>query len=238
MPSATPPVVRNRLLSALSAADLALLRPHLTPVDLPRGQVLLEAGAAISHIDFPETAIASIVAETGDGRRLEVGIFGREGMSGTRLLLGIERNLHECFIQVAGDGLRMPASALLNAFALSPSLRAALLRFVEVLAVQTAHTAVANGSFTIEQRLARWLLMCHDRIDGDELALTHEFLAIMLGVRRSGVTVAVQVLEGGRIIQAERGRITIRDRRRLEEVAEASYGTPEAEYERLIGPFR
>ena len=200
--------------------------------------MLLEAGAAISHIDFPETAIASIVAETGDGRRLEVGIFGREGMSGTRLLLGIERNLHECFIQVAGDGLRMPASALLNAFALSPSLRAALLRFVEVLAVQTAHTAVANGSFTIEQRLARWLLMCHDRIDGDELALTHEFLAIMLGVRRSGVTVAVQVLEGGRIIQAERGRITIRDRRRLEEVAEASYGTPEAEYERLIGPFR
>jgi CRP-like cAMP-binding protein len=115
--------------------------------------------------------------------------------------------------------------------------RALLLRYAHVFMVQVAATALADGRYSIEQRLARWLLMCHDR-NGDDLALTHEFLALMLGVRRPGVTESLHILEGERMIKAQRGLITILDRQKLEARAGDSYGTPEAEYERLIGPFR
>ena len=218
--------VQNRLLRRMSPDDFALLQPDLQVVDLDLRFVLAAPNRMIEHLYFPEQGVASVVATAADGSRMEVGLFGRDGFSGTSLLLGVDRTPHETFMQVGGSGLRIEAGAALRTVGRSAALHALLMKYIQVLAVQTAH---------IEQRLARWLLMTHDRLDGDELPLTHEFLAIMLAVRRSGVTVVTQVLEGQGIIRAERGRITVLDRARLEEVAGGSYGVPEAEYRRLIG---
>uniref|UniRef100_UPI0035CA9236 Crp/Fnr family transcriptional regulator n=1 Tax=uncultured Methylobacterium sp. TaxID=157278 RepID=UPI0035CA9236 len=137
-------------------------------------------------------------------------------------------------MQLAGEGLRITVDALCSAVGASPSLHRLLLRYVQTEIVQTRQTAYVNGSFNIEARLARWLLMCHDRVDGDDLLLKHDFLAMMLGVQRSGVTLALQNLEGAGRIRARRGRITVIDRERLEAMADGSYGAPEAEYGRLI----
>jgi CRP-like cAMP-binding protein len=228
--------LHNRLLRALSAEDFKLVQPHLTAITVNRGDVLIEPNEPIEHVHFPERGIASIVTTTPvDKMRLEVGIYGREGMSSTELLLGVDRTPHEHFFQVSGSTLRMGADELKAAIRQSPSCQALLLRYVQAFQVQVAYTALSNGGYTIEERLARWLLMCHDRIDGNELPLTHEFLGIMLGVRRTSVTLATQVLEGAGIIATRRGRIAILDREKLQEVAGDSYGRPEAEYARLLG---
>jgi CRP-like cAMP-binding protein len=229
--------IRNRLLRTLSADDLSRLQRHLEPVPLRRGDVMIEPNQPIEQVYFPEDAISSVVATTRGGRRIEVGIFGREGMSGTPLLLGSDRTPHESFAQVPGSALRIGVDDLRRAIRQSPSLHQLPLRYVEAFNVQVAHTALSHGSYTLEERLARWLLMCHDRLDGDDLPLVHEFLALMLGVRRSGVTVAVQTLEGAGMIKARRGVIRVLNRETLEEAAGGSYGVPEAEYRRLIGEF-
>ena len=228
--------VRNYLLRNLSAVDFALVAPHLEPIELKRGLLLAEAGAPISHVSFPETGIISQVAITDDNRRLEVGIYGREGFGPAAMVAGVDRTPYEHFVQVEGAGFQVAAAAFAEAIARSPTLNAVLLRYMQVFTVQTGYTALSNGSGVIGERLARWLLMCHDRLDGDEIVLTHEFLGIMLGVRRSGVTDAIHHLEGVGIIHAARGRIEIRDRERLAETAGDSYGVPEAEYARLLGP--
>jgi CRP-like cAMP-binding protein len=227
----------NRLLRALAPADLALLEPHLEPVSLKRGDVMIRPNERIEYTYFPVDCIGSVVAITPEGRRIEVGIFGRDGMSGTSVLLGSDRSPHETFVQVAGAALRIDTEKLIDATRQSQSLHQLLLRYVETFQVQVAHTALSHGSYTIEERLARWLLMCYDRLDGDDLPLVHEFLALMLGVRRSGVTLALQILEGAGVIHAKRGVITVWDRAKLEEIAGGSYGVPEAEYRRLIGEF-
>lgn len=200
--------------------------------------VLVHADRSIEHVYFPCHGLASVISSVNDGTRLEVGVFGRDGLSAPSLLLGVDRTPHETFIQVEGSGLRMDAAAFTDALNDSPTLHGELLKYVQVLTIQIAHTAVANGTHTIEERLARWLLMSHDRLDGDEVPLTHEFLALMLAVRRAGVTVATQALEGAGLIKAERGLITILDRAGLEDLADGSYGPPEAEYERLIATLR
>jgi hypothetical protein len=141
-------------------------------------------------------------------------------------------------VQVDGEGFRIAADRLRALMRLNSRLHDVLLRYVQVVLIQAEQTALANGRFSIERRLARWILMCHDRIEGDELNFTHELLSIMLGVRRPGVTVATHVLEGAKMIKATRGRLTVLSREKLEEAAGGSYGIPEAEYERLIGPFR
>jgi CRP-like cAMP-binding protein len=151
------------------------------------------------------------------------------------ILLGTDRTPHECFIQTLGAGLRIRADDLRRAMASSASLHQHLLRFVQAFTIQMGQTALSNGSHTIEERLARWLLMCHDRVDGDELSTTHEFLSLMLGVRRAGVTLALQALEGRGLVSTKRGQVTVLDRAKLEEVAGDSYGVAEAEYARLIG---
>jgi CRP-like cAMP-binding protein len=237
-----PSGIRNKLLRSLAADDLALLQPHLEVIQLERGDVMIEPNQPIRHVYFPEDSIGSIVATVADHRRIEVGIFGRDGMSSTSLLLGADTSPHECFTQVPGSSLRLEADALRHAIGQSPSLHQHLLRYIETFQVQVAYTALSHGGFTIEshggftieERLAHWLLMCHDRLDGNDLPLVHEFLSIMLGVRRSGVTIAVQTLEGTGAIKAARGHIIIRDRARLEEAANGSYGVPEAEYRRLF----
>jgi CRP-like cAMP-binding protein len=227
--------IRNRLLKAMSREDFAPLKPDLEPMVLNVKDVLVQANEPIAHVYFMEEGLASIVAISPDDERIEVGHVGREGMTGEPVLLGVTSSPNQTFIQVAGSGLRIRAEDLTAAAEASPSLRALLLRFVQTLLIQTSHSALANGRYTIQERLARWLLMCHDRMDGDDLPLTHEFLSLMLGVRRSGVTEALHILEGVEIVKASRGHIRMLNRERLEEIAGGCYGVPEAEYVKLIG---
>jgi len=199
------------------------------------GTRLAEPNTPIQHVYFLDEGIASVVASTPQGRRIEVGIIGREGLTAPCVVLGVGRSPHECFVQTPGAGLQILADDLSRALAASASLHQHLLRFVQAFMVQMGQTALANGGSTIEQRLARWLLMCHDRVDGDGLATTHEFLSLMLSVRRPGVTVALQALEERGLISTQRGQIAVLDRAGLEAVAGDGYGLCEAEYERLIG---
>jgi CRP-like cAMP-binding protein len=234
MPAPLQSAVRNRVLATLPPRDYEVLRALLEPVSLPLRTYLVEPDKPIEHIYFMEQGIASVVALTPSQRRIEVGLIGREGMSGTPLLLGTDRTPHECFVQMSGDALRVSSGDLSQVFLHCPDLHRHLLRFVQAFTVQVAQTALSNGSYRLEERLARWLLMCHDRVDGDVLFTTHEFLSIMLGVRRPGVTEALHILEGAHMIRAERGLVTILDRAKLEQVADESYGVPEAEYARLM----
>ena len=229
----------NILLAAVSTDDRALLRPYLTRVKLAREQVLVPLGAPVEFVYFSEGGVASVTAlSTGENNRTEIGIYGREGMSATHLLLDSDRSPHETFIQVDGStGIRIAAARLIEAVDRSPSLRRLLLRFVQVMMVQSGQSSASNARAQIESRLARWLLMCHDRVDGDEVALTHEFMAMMIGAQRSGVTVALHILEGAGMIRSTRGRVLVLDRAKLEDLAGATYGPAEAEYNRLIGPF-
>jgi CRP-like cAMP-binding protein len=225
--------VRNRLLSALNPDDFDLIQPYLEPVALDLRQWLIEAGEPIQHVTFPEHGIISILADTSEGR-IEVGLIGPEGMAGLPVVLGIDRSPHGYMVQAAGEALRITAPDLRTALRHSPSLHARFLRYAHTLIVQTAHTAYANACFTIEARLARWILMTDDRLEREDLPLTHDFLSMMLGVRRPGVTIAVQSLEGNRLIRAKRGHITVLDRTGLEGVADSAYGASEAEYARVM----
>ena len=228
----------NLLLAALAPEDLALLRPHLTREKLEREQILTPAGEAIEHVWFPEGGVASVVAHKVDSGATEVGIFGREGFAGMPLLLGAGSSPHKIFMQVDGStGVRIDAAPFVAAVDASTTLRKTLLRYVQTFIVQTADSAISNAHQRIEARLARWLLMCHDRSDGDEFMLTHEFMAMMIAADRSGVTVSLHVLEGAGMIRSRRGRVLIVDRQKLEELAGEGYGRPEAEYRKLIGPF-
>jgi CRP-like cAMP-binding protein len=229
---------RNRLLQALGPVDLDILSGELELVSFKRGDVLISPNQPISHVYFPTTGICSIVALASTLNRIEAGVVGREGLVGLAALLSTDCTPHQCVVQVDGEGFRIGAERLRILMQLSPRLHDVLLRYVQVVLIQAEQTALANGRFSIERRLARWILMCHDRIDGDELNFTHELLSIMLGVRRPGVTVATHVLEGAKMIKATRGRLTVLSREKLEEAAGGSYGIPEGEYERLIGPFR
>ena len=220
--------VRNRLLVTLPPADFSLLEPQLERVPLPVGTSLVEPDTPIEHVYFLEEGITSVVATTPQGRRIEIGIIGPEGLTGMPVLLGMDRTPHACFVQMTGAGLRIRADDLRAATAASATLQQRLLRFVHAFTVQIGQTALANASHLIEERLARRLLMCHDRVDGDDLVTTHEFLSLMLGVRRSGVTEALQSLEDRGMISTRRGQVRVVDRAMLEAVAGDSYNLPEA----------
>ncbi|HEY5046393.1 MAG TPA: Crp/Fnr family transcriptional regulator [Rhizomicrobium sp.] len=223
----------NGILSRLSRPDCLLLEPHLEKVRLPLGKRLERPGRRIEHIYFLQRGIASVVADGPDERGIEVGLIGREGMTGLAVVMDSDRSPYETFVQIEGEALCMPASNLRKRIEESPTLRASFLRYGHSFVVQLASTALANGRSKIEERLARWLLMAHDRIDGDEIALTHELLALMLGVRRPGVSDALKLLEKRGLIQMDRRAIVISDREGLKKVSRA-YGAPEAEYQRLF----
>jgi CRP-like cAMP-binding protein len=225
----------NRILKRLSRDDFGLLRPHLAAIDLPLRKQLETRNKRIEHVYFIEHGFASVVADGAGERGIEVGIIGREGMTGLAVIMGTDRSPHETFMQSAGDGLRMTSANLRQGMGQSASLHRCLLHYGHAFVVQTAHTALSNGRSNIEERLARWLLMADDRIDGNELPLTHEFLATMLGTRRAGVTVALHLLERDGLIATKRGIITIIDREGLEEGCNGAYGGPEAEFKRLFG---
>jgi CRP-like cAMP-binding protein len=225
----------NRVLSYLAAADFALLEKNLRPVTLRFRQCLEAANRRIKAAYFPYRGLASVVAVSSNrSHQAEVGVVGREGMTGLSLLLGAEQSPCDVFMQIEGDGMSIAASDLRQAMDESLSLRMALLRYAQVFAIQAGQTALANARGKVEQRLARWLLMAHDRLSSDDLRLTHEFLAVMLGVRRAGVTTALHELEQQGFISTERGSIRIADRGGLEECADGLYGVPERELERLI----
>ena len=226
---------RNNLLSSLSSAEFGLLEPHLEPVVLEVRKHLEKANKRIDAVYFPECGFASVVAVQADGREVEVGLIGREGMTGAPILLGNHRSPHAVYMQAAGKGQCMRAAELRKAMQASPSLHGQLLKFVQAFVVQTAQTAISNARAKLETRLARWLLMAHDRLEGDNLPLTHEFLSLMLGVRRAGVTEVLCTLESQGLIRRTRGQIIVQDRKGIERRAGKSYGVPEAEYRRLMG---
>ena len=230
--------VRNKLLAAFPAHAFESIRPALEHVELEKGKVLVEAGLPFTTVTFPEMGLASVVNRSFNSRQLEVGVFGWDGMGSTAILLGSNQTPHAIFVQVPGRGYTMPANALRDLVDRDKEVQALLLRYVQAFLVQVAQTALSNGACTIEQRLARWLLMVHDRSNDDDLRLTHEFLSVMLGVRRTGVTLAMHMLEGARMIKARRGVVTILDRPKLIEMAADGYGLAESEYERLLGPSR
>ena len=213
----------NLILLRLSHDDFGLLEPHLEAVDLPRRKSLEVRKRRIEQVYFVESGFASVVANGSDERSVEVGIIGREGMTGSAVVMGAARATHDTFIQVPGRGLRLSAAILRRTIDESVGLHRALLRYVHSFQIQISQTALANGRSKIEDRLARWLLMADERIDGGELPLTHEFLAMMLGVRRPGVTIALQELERDGLITARRGVVTILDRKALEKCSNGTY---------------
>ena len=229
--------IRNRLLACLTPVDFTLLAPFLEPVELHRDYVLVTPNKPIEHVYFIESGMVSVVAEKADGRSIEVGVYGRDGMGATTVLLGSDRTPHHHYMQIGGTGFKLSTVDFLEIVDQSPTIRNLMLRFVHVFMTQTAQSALVNGSSVVEERLARWILMCRDRLDINEFPITHDFLSMMLGVRRSSVTDALHLLEGALLIKATRGHIQILDRDRLEHAAGASYGVPEAEFRRLIGPL-
>ena len=230
----SPPKYSNRLLRALNRSDRAVLGPDLAPIELKRSMRIEHANTPIKHVYFPDAGIISVVATSG-GDSIEAGIIGWEGMSGTSIVMGNHRSPNDAFVQVAGHAHRIPVKPLRAALEASGTLRLLMQRYAHVFMVQVAHTALANGRANIEVRLARWLLMAQDRQEGGELRLTHDFIAVMLGVRRAGVTDTLADLEGKGLIRRERAAIHILKRKGLLRLAGGAYGVPEAEYERLLG---
>ena len=223
----------NHILNALSDEDYARLLPHFKPVELTLGQVIYQPDEPIKDIYFPNNAMASIIATTPEGQSAEVGVVGREGIVGVDYLMGVEATSNQSIVQLSDGAMRINAKTAKAEFRASAAMNDLLLRYVHALLMQVSQTALCNRLHTIEQRLARWLLMCHDRAPGDVLTLTQEFLAVMLGANRPSVTTAALILQGAGFIKYTRGRIKIIDRESLEDFACDCYGVVRQEYDRL-----
>jgi CRP-like cAMP-binding protein len=232
------PAPHNRLLAALPAEDLARLWPQLEPVQLELRHILSAPDEPITAVHFPETGWASMLALLADGRSAEVGLVGSEGMIGLPLLLGSDSSAIEAMIQAPGTMLRLRADAFHRAVEESPALRMLLLRYVLAFQQQVTQTAACNGHHALDQRLARWLLMAHDRAAGDEFPMTQEFLAMMLCVHRPGVTVAARLFQQAGLIRYGHGHIAVTDREGLEAAACECYGTVRRQFEQLLGSAR
>ena len=238
LPPLTAGECGNLLLRCLDASDYAYIRPHLEPVPLDDGHVIVAQGDQITFVCFPECGVTSVADVLPDGTRIEVALIGREGMTNAQLLLGCEHAPHEAAVQIGGGrSLRLSAQVLRDFCVKHPAAHALFLRFIHAVSVQTARTLASNLRDPVQKRLSRWLLMCHDRIDGDEIKLLHQHIGRMLGVRRATVTDGLHRLEGCRAIRSTRGRIRVRDRVLLEHLAGDSYGFAEKHYRTQIGPF-
>jgi CRP-like cAMP-binding protein len=230
--SAPQQAIRNEILTGLSAEDLAELRPHLTRVRLVPGQVLIEPGQPTEHVFFVEDGMVSMIVECGSSRAAaQVAMIGREGLVGSLAILATDTiSSASAVSQIQGVALRMPLPELMSFIAKRPAIRALCLGYIQSLMQQTMQTAASNAQNSLAERCIRWLLMAHDRIDGDELPITHEALSVVLGVRRASVTVVVCSLHDQGLIRAGRGRVTIVDRSGLEQIAGCPewLGAPEA----------
>lgn len=225
---------RNHLLHLLAPEDYQRVRPALTPEELRFEQVLVEPGVPIRDVHFPRSGVASVISELASSP-IEVGTVGREGFVGLALLLGVEVVPQRTIVQVSGDAWRMDADDFRRVLDERPAVRRLLLRYAQYFIDFLAQSVACNRLHPLEQRCARWLCMTHERASGDSFEITHEFLSMMLGVRRAGVSTAMNALQKEGVVSYRRGRVSVRDRARLEAASCPCYGVTRASYERLIG---
>jgi CRP-like cAMP-binding protein len=229
-----PDAKANRLLAALPEAEWRRWWPLLEPVELPLGLVIYESGRTLSHVYFPTDAIVSLLYVMEDGASAEVALVGNEGVVGISLFMGGNSTPSRAVVQCAGHGFRLSASAIKQEFGHSGPVVRLMLRYTQALITQMAQTAVCNRHHTLDKQLCRWLLLSLDRLQGNELMMTHELIANLLGVRREGVTEAALKLQFAGLIRYARGHITVTDRAGLERRTCECYAVVRNEYDRLL----
>jgi len=225
---------RNRLLAALPQAEWGRWLPHLEPVNMPLGKVLYESGSRLSHVYFPTTSIVSLLYVMEDGASAEIAVVGNEGIVGISLFMGGESTPSRALVQSAGQGFRLKSDLMLQEFNRAGPVLHLLLRYTQALITQMSQTAVCNRHHSLDQQLCRWLLLSLDRLNSEELAMTQELIANMLGVRREGVTEAAGNLQQAGLIRYQRGHITVIDRAGLEQRTCECYAVVKKEYDRLL----
>ena len=233
--AATHDPTKNSLLAALPREEYELILPHLGHVSFKLGEVVYESGGQMDYIYFPTTSIISLLYVMESGSSAEMGMAGNEGLVGVALFMGGNTMPNRAVVQRAGSAVRMKSRVLRDEFARGGGFQRLLLRYTQALLTQMSQTAVCNRLHEIEQQLCRWLLLSHDRLDSDELIMTQELIANMLGVRREGVTAAAGRLQEQGLISYVRGRIRILDRRGLEAAVCECYKVVKDEYDRLLG---
>jgi CRP-like cAMP-binding protein len=224
----------NALLAALPDAELARWLAHLEPVELPLGAVLYEAGNRLTHVYFPTTAIVSLICVMDNGATTEIAIVGNDGVVGVSLFMGGESTTSRAVVQSAGLGYRLKAGQMMEEFNRTGPAMNLLLRYTQALITQMAQTAVCNRHHSLDQQLCRWLLLSLDRLRSNELVVTQELIANLLGVRREGVTEAAGRLHAAGLITYRRGHITVLDRAQLEGRSCECYAVVKREYDRLL----
>lgn len=224
----------NRLLRALPPDEYDRIQAHLEPAVIAERGVLFETDEPITHVYFPETMVVSLVSILEDGSTVEIGTTGYEGLAGLPLFLGSRSSSVRAFVQVPGTGQRMTAESFTSLSGAPGAFHQLLLRYTHAFLTQVAQTAVCNARHLVEERCARWLLMTHDRVAGDEFNLTHEFIAFMLGVRRAGVNVAMRSLQDSGVVRYTRGRVLVVDRAGLERASCECYRVVRSHSERLL----
>jgi CRP-like cAMP-binding protein len=228
----------NLLLAALPDSEWQRWLPHLESIGLPLGQVLYESGDTLSHVYFPTTAIVSLLYVMENGASAEIAVVGKEGIVGISLFMGGESTSSRAVVQSAGQGFRLKAQMLKTEFNQAGAVLHLLLRYTQALITQMAQTAVCNRHHSLDQQLCRWLLLSLDRLQDNELVMTQELIANMLGVRREGVTEAALKLQQDGVIRYARGRITVLDRPALEKRTCECYAVVKKEYDRLLPATR
>ena len=226
---------RNHILAALPPGDYRRVASKLEPAPFGKRQPLHERDKPISHVYFPRTGVASIVARMSEGGTIEVATIGNEGVVGLSAYLGNGRSSMEVFVQIPGEAVRMSSRAFRQELRTGTALRDVIRRYTQALITQIGQSAACNRAHSTVDRCARWLLTTHDRVPGDEYSLTQEFLGEMLGVRRAGVTVAAGQLKRRHLVDYRRGRIRILDRKGLEKAACECYALIRSEHEHLVG---
>jgi len=224
----------NRLLAALPSADYGRILPELEPVTLPLGMVLYESGGTLGYVYFPTDSIVSLLYVMEDGASAEIAVTGYEGLVGIALFMGGETTPSRAVVQSAGSGYRLKAALLKKEFDIGGALQHLALRYTQALITQMAQTAVCNRHHSVEQQLSRWLLLSLDRLPSNELSMTQDLIANMLGVRREGVTEAAGRLQKAGLIQYSRGHIVVLDRPKLEARVCECYAVVKKEYDRLL----
>jgi CRP-like cAMP-binding protein len=232
--AALPDPSKNRLLGVLPDAESQRWLPRLESVDMPLGQVLYESGSTLSHVYFPTTSIVSLLYVMENGASAEIAVVGNEGLVGISLFMGGESTPSRAVVQSAGQGFRLPAQTIKDEFNRAGTVMHLLLRYTQALITQMAQTAVCNRHHSLDKQLCRWLLLSLDRLGGNELVMTQELIANMLGVRREGVTEGALKLQHAGLIRYARGHITVLDRPGLEKRTCECYAVVKKEYDRLL----
>jgi CRP-like cAMP-binding protein len=226
--------IANRLIASLPADESALVRSSLERVELSQRDVLYEPDQPIRHVYFPETAVISLMNNFSNGGTIEIGTVGREGMAGLPAFLSGHTSTTRAVVQLPGIAYRLDAKALRDVASPGRALHTLLMQYTHAFLAQVAQTAACNSAHLVDERCARWLLTTRDRVDGDDFPLTHEFLAFMLGVRRSGVTVAMRTLKDSGLVKYTRGRVTIVDRQKLQGASCECYGVVSSTFAHVV----